>query len=161
MPIKPEFHEKLFLKKINQTKLESFTEEGYGSYPKDRIAVNPIKKAYLSHSNTKLKEGDLLLFYESEKRGIADIGIVESFYKVDNLDDLTQITSKRSVYSLEELEEMIKEEVSVILFTHSKTYEKKISYDELIELGIVKGYIQSIQSLSHKKYLILKDRFKH
>ena len=160
VPIKPEFHEKLFLKQIVQTRLESFSEEGFGEYPSNLIATNTIKKAYLSHANANLKEGDLVLFYETDKKGIADIGVVESFYRVDNLNDLHQLISKRSVFSLEELEELIKTEVSVMLFIHSKTYDYKISYDELVESGIISGPIQSTQSLSHDKYLIIKDIFK-
>ena len=37
VPIKPEFHEKLFLKQIVQTRLESFLEEGFGEYPSNLI----------------------------------------------------------------------------------------------------------------------------
>lgn len=161
VPIKPEFHEGLFLKQIMQTNLESFSEEGFGEYPSNLIATNTIKKAYLSHANANLKEGDLVLFYETEKKGIADIGVVESFHKVDNLNELHQLISKRSVFSLQELEELIKEEVSVMLFIHSKTYDYKISYEELEKLGVVNGPIQSTQRLSHEKYLIIKDKFKH
>lgn len=161
VPIKPEFHEKLFLKAGMQTSLESFTEEGFGEYPSYLIATNTIKKAYLSHANTHLKEGDLVLFYETDKKGIADIGVVESFHRVNNLNDLHHLISKRSVFSLEELENLIEEELSVILFIHSKTYDYKISYDELVESGVISGPIQSTQSLSHDKYLIIKDKFKH
>ncbi len=69
--------------------------------------------------------------------------------------------SKRSVFSLEELEELLQSEVSVILFIHSKTYDYKISYEELVELGVVNGPVQSTQSLSHENYLMIKDKFKH
>lgn len=160
VPIIPEYHEKLFLKKEVQTKMDSFFEEGYESYPKDLLAVNPIKKAYLSHSKTKLREGDLLLFYETEKQGISNIGIVESIKIVDNLKELLQIISKRSVFSLDELERFIENEVLVILFINSKNYLNKISYDELIDLNIIKGPVQNIQSLNHEKYLILKEKLK-
>ena len=88
VPIKPEFHEKLFLKPVVQTSLESFSEEGFGEYPSNLIPTNTIKKAYISHANANLKEGDLILFYETDKKGIADVGVVESFHRVDNLNDL-------------------------------------------------------------------------
>ena len=88
VPIKPEFHEKIFLKPVVQTSLESFSEEGFGEYPSNLIPTNTIKKAYISHANANLKEGDLILFYETDKKGIADVGVVESFHRVDNLNDL-------------------------------------------------------------------------
>lgn len=160
VPIKPEFHEKLFLKSKTQTKIESFTSGGFEQYPPDLVAVNPIKKAYLTKSKVKLKPGDLLLFSESNKKGISDIGIVESSRFVDNLQELLQIISKRSVYSLKDLEEIITTRTNVILFIHCKTYKNKISYDELMKLGIIKGPVQSIQSLNHDKYLILKEKLK-
>ena len=55
---------------------------------------------------------------------------------------------------------MITTRTNAILFIHCKTYKNKISYDELMKLGIIKGPVQSIQSLNHTKYLILKEKLK-
>lgn len=159
VPIKPEFYEKLFLNNNQQSKLDKFLN-GFGSYPKDILALNPIKKAYLSHSNVNLKKGDLLLFYESNKKGIADIGVVESTYSVDNIEDLLDIVRKRSVYSEDELEQFVEKKTLVILFISSKHFDYKISYEELKELEIFSQAPMSIQKLNHGKYLELKEIFK-
>lgn len=157
VPIRPEFHEKLFLENDIQTKIETHLDEGFSKYPEDLIANNTIKKAYLSHSQTKLKEGDLLIFYESDKKGISNIGVVESYDKADNLDKLLKLISKRSVFTLDELKKLIEKELSVILFIHSKKYENKLTYDELIKLNIFNAAPQHIQKLDHEKYLIIKE----
>ena len=159
VPIKPQYHEKLFLSDNNQSKLEIFLDGGFNGYPEDLIPVNPIKKAYLTNSNVNLEEGDFLLFYETEKKGISDVGVVESFHKdVNDLNNLLKIVSKRSVFTLEELKEYAKEGASVILFIHSKRYEKKLSYEDLVKLGVINGPVQSIQSINHENYLKIKEK---
>ncbi|KZX16176.1 hypothetical protein MBCUT_10420 [Methanobrevibacter cuticularis] len=151
VPIKPEFHEKLFLQKKEQKKLYEFFQN-LEYYP---ISANTIKKAYISGSNVNLKSGDILLFYESDKKGIGDIGIVESFYKNLNFDEINKTIGKRSVYSNDELNDFDKKNNSIILFIYSKKI-KKVPFEELIENKILNGPPQSIQSLSHEKYLKLK-----
>lgn len=101
VPIKPEFHEKLFLQKKEQKKLYEFSQN-LEYYP---ISANTIKKAYLSGSNVNLEPEDILLFYESDKKGIGDIGIVESFYKNLDLAGINKTIGKRSVYSAYELKD--------------------------------------------------------
>lgn len=151
VPIKPEFHEKLFLQKKEQKKLYEFSQN-LEYYP---ISLNTIKKAYLSGSNVNLKSGDILLFYESGKNGIGDIGIVETFYKDLDLEGINKTIGKRSVYSVDELKDFANRKNSVILFIYNKKF-KKVSFEELMENKIIKGPPQSIQSLSHKNYLKLK-----
>lgn len=162
VPIRPEFHDLLFLKEDTQTTLENHFPDGFNEYPKSFIPSNTIKKAYLSHSSIKqLKEGDLLLFYESDGKGINNIGVVESVKRVDNINDLNKMISKRSVYSQKNLEKIIQNEVLAILFIHSKNFNSKISLNELRRLEILKKPPQSIQHLSHEKYLLLKNSFKN
>lgn len=152
VPIKPEFHEKLFLQKKEQKKLYEFSQN-LENYP---ISANTIKKAYLSGSNVNLNPGDILLFYESDKKGIGDIGIVESFYKDLNFDEINKTIGKRSVYSTDDIKDFAnKKNNSIILFIYSKKI-KKVPFEELIEDKILNGAPQSIQSLSHEKYLKLK-----
>jgi hypothetical protein len=119
------------------------------------ISANSIKKAYLSKSNINLEKGDILLFYESDKKGIGDIGIVESFNKNLEFDEIIKTIGKRSVYSTDELKDFVGRDNLIILFIYSKKI-KKISFDILMEENILNGSPQSIQSLSNEKYLKLK-----
>ena len=70
-----------------------------------------------------------MLFYESNKKGIADIGVVESTYFVDNIEDLLDIVRKRSIYSADELKQFVEKKTLVILFVSSKHFNYKISYE--------------------------------
>jgi len=75
-----------------------------------RIPVgNAIIKVYLSKSRvTKLRSGGLLLFYRSrEERGITSIGVIEETRRFYSLQDLVDYVGNRSVYTKEDLMEMI------------------------------------------------------
>lgn len=153
VPIKEEFHKRLFLPNIQQTNLDYFFTEQSGIRDISRYV---IKKAYLCNANIKdISPGDLILFYESNKKGISNIGVVETFFKDLSLDEITKNVGKRSVYSQEELKEF-GDNNRVILFINSRKC-KTISLDDLTNCGIIKGPPQSIQNLSHEKYLKLKS----
>ena len=148
VPIKEKYHEKLFLSNPEQSAL-------FGHIT---ISNNTIKKAYLSKARINVKEGDVLLFYETPKKGISQIGIVESSNKNLNIENINKTVGKRSVYSQDELKSFAGENL-VILFIHTKEFDK-ISYETLKKEGIIKGAPQSIQSLEHEKYLKLKKMIK-
>ena len=152
VPIRSEFHEKLFLQNKEQKKLYEFGEN-LGQYP---ISANTIKKAYLSKSSINLEQGDILLFYESDKKGIGDIGIVENFHKNLNFEQIIKTIGKRSVYSSNELKEFSERTNAIILFIYSKKVNK-ISFNELMKNNVLNGPPQSIHSVSHDKYLKLKE----
>lgn len=148
VPIKDMYHEKLFLSNPEQTALLGHIT----------ISNNTIKKAYLSKSRINLNKGDILLFYETPKKGISQIGIVESSHKDLNIENINKTVGKRSVYSQNELKSF-EGKNTVILFIHTKDFDK-ISYETLKKENIFKGSIQSIQSLKHEKYLKLKKMIK-
>lgn len=148
VPIREEYHEKLFLSKPEQTAL-------FGHIT---ISNNTIKKAYLSKARINVNEGDILLFYETPKKGISQIGIVESSNKDLNIENINKTVGKRSVYSQDELKSFEGKNL-VILFIHTKEFDK-ISYETLKKEGIIKGAPQSIQSLNNENYLKLKKMIK-
>ena len=91
------------------------------------ISNNTIKKAYLSNSRINVNEGDILLFYETPKKAISQIGIVESSNKDLTMENINKTVGKRSVYSQDELKRFEGENL-VILFIHTKEFDK-ISYE--------------------------------
>ncbi len=144
VPIIPEYHERLFLSKSQQT---SLTNE-------ITVSKNTIKKAYLSRTQTNINEGDILLFYQTHtNQGISEIGIVESSYKDLSFENIIEKVGKRSVYSQEELKEYGEGHNSVLLFIHSLEFNK-ISKDELKD--IIKGPHRTAHSIKHEQYLELK-----
>lgn len=155
IPIKPEYHQKLFFEDNHQQTLENFTGNSYYEYPEDYRLHNTIKKAYLSHANANLRPGDLILFYESDKKGISNIGVVEKYEKTEDYKKVIELISKRSVYSNEEIKKLLNQKLSVLLFIYCKNFDK-IDYNTLMDNEIIHSPPQSIQTLNHENYLKIK-----
>lgn len=150
VPIIPEYHERLFLSKSQQSSLIA-----------NDIAVsrNSLKKAYLSKTNTKINVGDILLFYQTRNnQGISEIGIVESSHKDLSFENIIKTVGKRSVYSQDELKTFA-DNNTVLLFIHSLKFNK-ISKKTLINMDIIKSSPQTARGLNHEKYLELKKVIK-
>ena len=154
-PILPEFHERLFTEyKRRQTKLF----EHAGGYI---VEGNTIKKAYLSHSKiTKISPGDVLLFYRSRDLSeLTSLGVVEkAFQSLQDKDEIMRYVGRRTVYSMDEIEEMAKTSTLVVLFTWHFHLANPLKMKELMELGVLMGAPQSITQISHEKYLLIKSR---
>lgn len=150
VPIQPEYHNILF-PEIEDDKRLFYTHPSVG---------NTIKKAYLSHANTKqMKSGDLLLFYRSkDKMAITTLGIVEKTFKSKDLDKILEEVAKRTVYSYEEIKEQVKKETHVILFRLIEHFDNSfISKDWMKENGIDKQ-CQSICKIEDKYFLKILDK---
>lgn len=145
----PQYHEKLFIGTERQSKLY---EHDHGFI----VEGNAIKKAYLSHSNTKkISPGDLLLFYRTtDKKAITCVGVTEKV--ISNLEDVDEITKevgKRTVYSPDEIEDFANSKSStlVILFIFNTWLPSSVN---IKELGI--PVPQNIEEISHESYLNVK-----
>lgn len=154
IPIRPEFHQRLFTEyKERSTTLPEY----FGEFI---IEGNTIKKAYLSHSkNTGISLGDILLFYRSvDKKEITSLGIVENvFPALRDKDEIIRLVGKRTVYSIDEIEEMVKKPTMVILFTWHFYLGSPLKLKELLRTRILNGAPQSIVQISHEKYLSIKN----
>ena len=104
----------------------------------------------------------MIIFYESKKGGLKEIGVVTDFLKSDDLNEIKNIIGKRSVFKDEEINNQIKElknnsNLSVILFNHVESIN--ISFNDLKDKIDFKPP-QTIQSISESKYMILKELVK-
>ncbi len=155
IPIQPQFHERLFTDfPSRQTKLY----EHIGEFI---IAGNTIKKAYLSRSSTrKMEPGHIILFYRSiDVKSVVSLGVIESiYYDLTDPNEIMSIVGKRTVYSMVEIEKFAKSPTTVILFNHHFHFKTPIKYKKMLELNIIRGYIQSITEIDHEKYLKIKRR---
>jgi predicted RNA-binding protein with PUA-like domain len=117
-------------------------------------AGNTIKKAYLSHANTKqMKEGDLVLFYRSkDKQAITTLGIIEKTFKSDNLDIILEEVTKRTVYSYNDIREMSKKETNIILFRLIDHFDSPFITKEWLEAENIYKNCQSICKLEDDKF---------
>lgn len=86
------------------------------------------------------------------------MGIVEKVRRLNDMDSLATAIGRRSVYSLEAIEEMIKKDVLVIDFRFICHSEESVGLPDLLEKNRVFNNRppQSIAKLDHSKYLELK-----
>lgn len=153
VPIKPEYHEILFPDhNINSKQLPLFdTHQSY--------VGNAIKLAYLCHAQIKsIKPGDIILFYRStDAKILTTLGVVDDFRVLKDPNEIAVLVSRRTVYSSEQIQELSKKTVKVILFRLIKHFENPIPSQELTQLGILAGAPQSIVKIDDQKYRNLKN----
>lgn len=147
VPILPQYHNELFAD-ISDNARGLFADDPRMYGPQS----NTIKKAYLSHANTKsVRPGSLLLFYRThDRRSVECIGVVEQTYRGRDIDKVLPLVSKRTVYSRREIEEQLKKETLIILFRLLRIFPP-IKHFMMERVGI-KGPIQSMRKISHEQY---------
>lgn len=153
IPIQPEYHKRLF---TDYNKRQLTLSEYIGNFI---VEGNTIKKAYLCHSKIRnISKGDILLFYRSKDGlGLTSLGIVENVFSgIFNKDDIIRYVGKRTVYSVDEIDQISKKSTLVLLFNWNFHFKKSINLKLLKELSILTGSPQSITGINHEKYLIIK-----
>jgi len=156
IPIKPEYHERLFPEikpKVKNNQLSLFPD---GNEDSNGVPGNTIRKVYLCRASSKqIKAGDILIFYKSKNSFITSIGIIESIHEPKDFKELIQMTAKRSVYSLTEQEKLMEENstpLRVINFYLVGHFTNFLDLKELKKSEILKGAPQSISMTSNDKY---------
>lgn len=152
VPIMPDFHDRLFPDfSQGQMKITDYSEIN--------IPGNAIKKAYLSHSAiTKIRPGDILLFYRShDQKEITSIGIVDREpVRTNTLDKVVAFVGQRSVYLHDEIKDMTQKPVLVLLFRHHLNLPNPLDLNYLRNHKIIKDAPQSIMELNHNQYVAIK-----
>lgn len=145
IPIQPHFHETLFpdYQPIQPRLFDSSSNIG-----------NAIKLAYLCHAQTKsINVGDLVLFYRTDdEKSVTSIGVVDRFEVLDDAARIASLVSRRTVYAIEQIDEMAKRPTKVILFRLVKHLPKPVSYDRLQREHVVSGPIQSIRKITDESF---------
>lgn len=141
VPIQQEFHRILF---PDYQALQSQLFAPRGS------VGNAIKLAYLCHSASKqIRPGDVLLFYRSEdEQAVTSLGVVDQFAVLSDAASIAALVSRRTVYSINEIEDMATRPTKVILFRLVKHFPAPASLKRLLDDGVVAGNIQSITKIS-------------
>lgn len=154
VPIRPEYHELLFTDWDRQTLLMEYLGEMI-------IPGNTILKAYLCHSSLRrISRGDLLLFYRSEDSQLTTLGIVEDVkFDVRSVDEILRFVGKRTVYSREEIETIVRKPTTAILFRWHFHLPKPLSLKTMLKLGVLKGAPQTLQKMNHHDYVRLRGLF--
>lgn len=156
IPIQSEFHDILF----PEVAPEQMSQLAFDGLQRDNtIAGNTIRKVYLCHSKIKvIPQGSIIYFYRSKpEQYVHTFGIVERARRLTDMESLAAAIGKRSVYSREQVEEMIKKEVLVIDFRLISHSEKPIRLLDIVSKNIFnKRPPQSVAELEHSKYQKLK-----
>ncbi|NWF47173.1 EVE domain-containing protein [Hydrogenophaga sp. D2P1] len=115
---------------------------------------NAIKLAYLCHAASKqIKPGDVLLFYRSEdEQSVTSLGVVDQFAVLSDAASIAAMVSRRTVYSIKEIEKMATRPTKVILFRLVKHFPAPASLKRLLDDGVVAGNIQSITKISDEAF---------
>jgi len=145
IPIRPEFHEILFPDYIPIQK-RLFNMIGN--------VGNAIKLAYLCHAQTNAVHlGDIVLFYRThDEKSVTSIGVVERFEVLNDAAKVAALVSRRTVYTIDEIEEMAKCKTKVILFRLVEHLSHPLTYDYLTREKIVTGPIRSICKISNASF---------
>ena len=152
VPIQPEFHERLFTdRQERQTQIPEFSGEFV-------VEGNTIKKAYLCHSSIKqMQPGSVVLFYRShDLKSITSIGVVDLVYRnMRTAEKVMRLVRKRTVYSEEEINEMVKRPTLVILFKHLFHLTTQFTLSEMQRMDI--SGPQSITEISESDYSRIRE----
>lgn len=151
VPILPTYHDRLF---VDYAGRQTTLPEHAGQFI---VEGNTIKKAYLSNSKNKtLSKGDILLFYRSgDNAAMTSLGTVESVHRrVRSLQQAAELVEKRTVYTIDEIQEKLKKPMMIILFKWHFYLRNPISLKELSRINISPP--QSITRISHAQYSRLK-----
>ncbi|MHA1679427.1 MAG: hypothetical protein ACTSUE_00310 [Promethearchaeota archaeon] len=165
LPIRPEWHEKLFTDCPVESGRNKTLDEFAGKPARfPHIEGNTIRKAYLCHATTRrVKPGDLLLVFRSQDiRSLTTIGTVDEIhYELENLDEIFKIVRKRTVYTKDEIKEMLEkpQPLVVILFWQNFHLKREafITRKTMEDKGILTpGSGMSITEIPHDRYTRLK-----
>ena len=150
IPIRPQYHDRLFIE--YRHRIPSIFE-GAGELVTEG---NTIKKAYICHTmSKKINSGDILLFYRSkDNKELTSICTAEKvFQKVERYEEVIKIVGKRTVYSKNDLLEILNQgPATIIIFLLHFELKRYISLHNLQKAGIVRRAPQSVMEISDERY---------
>ena len=151
VPIRPEFHERLFPEADQKLKKQfSFDFDNLPQTP-----GNAIRKVYICHAQKKaMAPGSLLLFYRSADSVITSVGVLEEYREADSNEALLKIAGRRSVYTSDELLEKTQggRSAKVVNFYYAENFSSPIPLKALKSSGVLKGSPQSIMSIDENSF---------
>ncbi|CAB3875313.1 hypothetical protein LMG26842_04066 [Achromobacter dolens] len=145
VPIQPRYHNILF---------PDYETTQSSLFPTTSNVGNAIKLAYLCHAQvTSIRPGDVLLFYRTDdEKAVTSLGVVDHFEISGNEAYIASLVSRRTVYSLAEIEALAQKPTKVILFRLIGHLSKSVKYNRLAHDNVITGPIQSIRKISDSSF---------
>ena len=150
VPIRPAYHERLFPEVSERVQMDLFREVSGELGEGSMTPGNTIRKVYLCRAATRrLRPGDLLAFYVSKNTEFKDtqcittVGVVENVTEADSVEEVVRATARRSVFSLDELQELVDESeapVRIIDFLLVAHLSRPIGLVELTRSGVFRRH---------------------
>ncbi|WP_188879924.1 GNAT family N-acetyltransferase [Halarchaeum nitratireducens] len=154
VPIQPQFHGRLFpTYKNRQPRLSEFSGDLLSE-------GNAIKKAYLSHANTRqIEANDVLLFYRThDHKELTSIGVCEQVkYGVTDASEVRELVGERSVFTNHEIDEQVESPTTVILFKWHFDLANPLHYQVLLNGDVLSGPPQTIQEIDEPSYQYVRE----
>jgi L-amino acid N-acyltransferase YncA len=138
VPIQPQFHSALF-PDLEQQRWLIVGQTVFG---------NALLKAYLCNSSVKtIAPGSVLLFYRShDSCSIRSVGVVDACLRSTEASEIARFVGQRTVYTLDEIQQMCRSETLAILFRQSRTIPR-VELDDLIEHNVLRAAPQQITNV--------------
>lgn len=149
IPIRPEYHDRLFIEYRHRA---PGLMEAAGELI---VEGNTIRKAYICHARRKkLGEGDVLLFYRSRDQMLTSVCSLDKiFHDVDSYEEVIRLVGKRTVYSKDELTNIVTHgPVMIILFLLHFELKNYITLSKLQKARIMLRAPQSVMEISDERY---------
>lgn len=145
VPIRPNYHDIL---------LPDYSPHQGRLFAAQNSAGNAIKLAYLCHASaSSIRLGDVLLFYRTnDERAVTSVGVVDNFKTLQDAAEIASLVSRRTVYSLHEIEKMAIKPTKVILFRLVEHLPRQVSHTQLQHDCDVAGPIQSIRKIQDEQF---------
>lgn len=145
VPIKPRYHNILF------PDIRGLP----AGHPRQHVG-NAIKLAYLSNAPSNVPSpGDVVLFYRSrDQKAVTTLGVVERYEVKTNADEIAQLVSRRTVYSMADIAGMADRarSVKVMLFRMIKNFDRPVTLEQLRQLQIMRAWPQSITEIRDESF---------
>jgi ribosomal protein S18 acetylase RimI-like enzyme len=173
VPIRADYHRILFPELAIAPELPLFPESIFGQATSqgtlgDRTPGNTIRKVYLCRAPSKrMRPGDVLFFYMSKdvehrsSQSITSTGVIVQVSEASTIEDLLRLIGKRSVFSLEELHQILDQRpmpLKVIDFILTGHANPPVPLGVLLREGIFKNHPpQTITELTEAGF----ERLRH
>jgi hypothetical protein len=153
VPIRPEYHEILFPDYEHPAAHQNLLFRPHIS------AGNAIKLAYLCHAPiANIAHGSVVLFYRSrDHRAVTSLGVVEDYQSQSDPSRIAQMVSRRTVYSMNDIQQIAVKPTKVMLFRHVKHFANPIDHEWLEKNNIIDGNIQTIRAINDNAFQRIFD----
>lgn len=167
VPVRPGYHDRLFpeaASRLADMPGDLFASAWSQGTPERSSPSNSIRKVYLGYTPTNVIEpGTLVAFYRSSdnemgvKSAVTAVGIAEQYDHVDDYEHAISIVAKRSVYTNEEIERLVRKPgLKALTFLFYGYLKQPLLRKDLEGRGLLDGPPQSFVGISGDRLRVLE-----